>query len=137
MITQQVAGGHSYTPATVSHEIATAATRYQLYRELEAEKLAVMSRQNLETDWTPEVRAAVLDAREYVRDAREARIQFRGHIRTFVDALREAREALPQALRRTRSMLHDLERIGAIRGDDGWFEAEVLEWAIEEFERLS
>jgi hypothetical protein len=34
-------------------------------------------------------------------------------------------------------MLQGLERIGAIREDDGWLEAEVLEWAIEEFENVS
>jgi hypothetical protein len=31
-------------------------------------------------------------------------------------------------------MLQLLESTGAVRGDGGWFEAEVLEWAIEEFE---
>jgi hypothetical protein len=50
---------------------------------------------------------------------------------------RAAGEALPQVLRHTRFMLQGLERVGAIRDDNGWFEAEVLEWAIEEYEVLS
>jgi hypothetical protein len=36
-----------------------------------------------------------------------------------------------------RDRAQGLERIGAIREDDGWLEAEVLEWAIEEFENVS
>jgi hypothetical protein len=137
MISQQVATAHSYTPTSIPYEIATAATRYQVFRELEAEHLAVMARLNLLVDWTPEVRATVLAAREHIKDAREARLHFREHVRTFVLGCRSAREPLPQVLRHTRSMLQGLERIGAIREDDGWFEAEVLEWAIEEFDNVS
>jgi hypothetical protein len=96
-----------------------------------------MARLNLLVDWTPDVRATVLAAREHIKDAREARLHFREHVRTFVLGCRSAREPLPQVLRHTRSMLQGLERIGAIREDDGWFEAEVLEWAIEEFENVS
>src|SRR5215212_9265859 len=99
MISRQQVAEQSYTLPTVPHEIATAATRYQLFRELEAENLAVMARQNLLADWTPEVRAAVLVAREYVKDAREARVLFREHVRTFVTARRLAGEPLPQMLR--------------------------------------
>jgi hypothetical protein len=137
MISQQAAATQRYSPSAVSHEIATAATRYQLFRELEAEHLAVMAQQNLLADWTPEVCATVLAAREYVKDAREARLRFREQVRTFVLAFRSSKEALPQVLRHTRSMLQNLERIGAIRDDQGWFEAEVLEWAIEEYENVS
>jgi hypothetical protein len=139
MISHQVAAAPSYNPTAnaIPHEIATAATRYQLFRELEAEHLAVMARQNLLVDWTQEVRATVLAAREYVKDAREARVQFRDLVRSFVVAFRSAGEPLPQVLRHTRSMLHGLERMGAIRDEQGWFEAEVLEWAIEEFENVS
>jgi hypothetical protein len=137
MITEQVAASQNYTSIAIPHEIATAATRYQLFRELEAEHLAVMARQNLLVDWTPEVRATVLAAREYVKDAREARVRFREHVRAFVLGYRSVREPLPQVLRHTRSMLQGLERIGAIRDDQGWLEAEVLEWAIEEFENVS
>jgi len=137
MISQQQAALRSYTPATVSHEFATAATRYQLFRELEAEQLAVMARENLLDEWSPQTRATVLAAREYVKDAREARTRFRAEVRDLVLAFRGRREPLPQVLRHTRSLLQSLERMGSIRADDGWFEAEVLEWAIEEYESLS
>ncbi len=137
MISQQQATAHSYTAATVSHAFATAATRYQLFRELEAEQLAVMARENLLEEWSAQTRATVLAAREYVKDAREARTRFRQEVREVVLAFRERRQALPQVLRNTREMLQSLERTGSIRSDDGWFEAEVLEWAIEEYESLS
>ncbi len=137
MISQQQATAHSYTAATVSHAFATAATRYQLFRELEAEQLAVMARENLLEEWSAQTRATVLAAREYVKDAREARTRFRQEVREVVLAFRERRQALPQVLRNTREMLQSLERTGSIRSDEGWFEAEVLEWAIEEYESLS
>jgi len=137
MISQQVAATSSYSKPAIPYEIATAATRYQVFRELEAEQLALMARQNLLVEWTPEVRATVLAAREHIKDAREARSRFREHVRAFVLGWRSAQEPLPQVLRHTRSMLQSLERIGAIREDDGWLEAEVLEWAIEEFENVS
>ena len=137
MISQQQATAHSYTAASVSHAFATAATRYQLFRELEAEQLAVMARENLLEEWSAQTRATVLAAREYVKDAREARTRFREQVREVVLAFRERRQPLPQVLRHTRDMLQSLERTGSIRSDDGWFEAEVLEWAIEEYESLS
>ena len=137
MISQRVAVTSSYSKPAIPYEIATAATRYQVFRELEAEQLALMARQNLLVEWTPEVRATVLAAREHIKDAREARSRFREHVRAFVLGWRSAQEPLPQVLRHTRSMLQGLERIGAIREDDGWLEAEVLEWAIEEFENVS
>ena len=34
-------------------------------------------------------------------------------------------------------MLQLLETQGALRGDGGWLEAEVLEWAIEEYENAA
>src|SRR5215211_2790300 len=131
MISPQVAAISGYTKPAIPHEIATAATRFQVFRELEAEQLAVMARQNLLVDWTPEVRSTVLAAREHIKDAREARSRFREHVRAFVLRWRSAHEPLPQVLRHTRSMLQGLEGIGAIHEDDGWLEAEVLEWAIE------
>jgi len=137
MISQRVAVTSSYSKPAIPYEIATAATRYQVFRELEAEQLALMARQNLLVEWTPEVRATVLAAREHIKDAREARSRFREHVRAFVLGWRSTHEPLPQVLRHTRSMLQGLERIGAIREDDGWLEAEVLEWAIEEFENVS
>jgi hypothetical protein len=40
-------------------------------------------------------------------------------------------------LRHTRQMVQLLETSGALRNDGGWLEAEVLEWAIEEFEIIA
>ena len=137
MISEQQAAALSFTKASVPHEFATAATRYQLYRELEAEHLAVMARQNLLTDWTAQTRATVLAAREYVKDTREARADLRDQVRMFVLRFRNTREPLKRVLQETRSVIQSLERAGAIRDDSGWFEAEVLEWAIEEYERIS
>jgi len=51
--------------------------------------------------------------------------------------LRAASEPLPAVLRQTRALLQRLETSGALRSDGGWLEAEVLEWAIEEFETIS
>jgi hypothetical protein len=64
-------------------------------------------------------------------------MRFRAQIREFVVALRMAREPLSSVLRHTRSMLQMLELSGALRGDGGWLEAEVLEWAIEEYENAA
>ncbi|HEY4218573.1 MAG TPA: hypothetical protein VGM67_15640 [Gemmatimonadaceae bacterium] len=118
----------------VPPDVANAASRYQRLREIEAEHLALMARHNLLEEWTPEARATVLAARDRIGEAREARAAFRVQVRDFVLALRDSRAALPAVLRHTRMMLQLLESTGAVRGDGGWFEAEVLEWAIEEFE---
>lgn len=118
----------------IPREIAMAATRYQQMKEVESVHLAEMSRHNLLVEWTDDVRTVVLEARQQIRETCEARTRFREHIREFVHALRDAREPLSAVLRHTRVMVHLLERAGAIRGDDGWLEAEVLEWAIEEYE---
>ncbi|HEX8942454.1 MAG TPA: hypothetical protein VF785_04895 [Gemmatimonadaceae bacterium] len=117
--------------------VAAAATRYQRFREIEQFHLERMARHNLLVDWTPEVRAIVLDARERIREARSARDEFRRQVRDFVLALRSASEPLPAVLRHTRAMLQLLETAGALRNDGGWLEAEVLEWAIEEYETFS
>src|SRR5437868_15513124 len=117
--------------------VAAAATRYQRFREIEQHHLERMSRHNLLVDWTAEVRAIVLDARERIREARVAREEFRRQVREFVLALRAATEPLPVVLRQTRALLQRLEMSGALRNDGGWLEAEVLEWAIEEFETIS
>jgi len=114
--------------------IADSARQYQRVRSAEQTHLAAMARVNLLAEWTPEVRAVVLEAREAVRQAREARADFRLHVRQFVLALHGARDPLPAVLRHTRSMLQLLERGGSIEADGGWFEAEVLEWAIQEYE---
>jgi hypothetical protein len=118
----------------VPREVAEAAQRYQLFKEIETQHLALMSRHNLLADWTAEVHATVIEARARIREARAARDAFRTQVREFVLALRTAHEPLPAVLRHTRSMLELLEQSGAIQPDGGWFEAEVLEWAIEEFE---
>jgi hypothetical protein len=134
MVPQQQATARAGDFRLVPPEIADTAARYQNLREIEAEHLALMARHNLLEDWTPEVRDTVLRARDRVREAREARAGFRTHVRAFVLALRATRETLPAVLRHTRVMVQLLESTGAVKGDDGWFEAEVLEWAIEEFE---
>lgn len=116
--------------------VALAATRYQAARAVEKEHLAIMARHNLLGEWSEEVRATVLAARERVQEARAARDEFRRQVRTFVIALRTASEPLSAVLRHTRSMLQLLEQSGALEPDDGWLEAEVLEWAMEEYETL-
>jgi hypothetical protein len=55
-------------------------------------------------------------------------------VREFVVALRAAHEPLSSVLRQTRTMVQLLESAGAIQSDDGWLEADVLEWAIEDYE---
>ncbi len=137
MVPQQQATARSDEFSVVPPEVSGAAAQYQRFREIEAEHLALMARHNLLDDWTDDVRATVLAARERVREARVARSAFRVQVREFVLALRSTRASLPAVLRHTRVMIALLERAGAIRGDDGWLEAEVLEWAIEEYESLA
>jgi hypothetical protein len=121
----------------VPTDVAAAATRYQAFREIEAEHLALMARYNLALEWTPEVRQVVFNAGDHIRHARDARAAFRTMVREFVLSLRHAREPLSTVLQRTRSLVHLLETQGAVRGDGGWLEAEVLEWAIEEYENAA
>ena len=137
MISERQAAAQSYSNHVVSHAFATAATRYQLYRELESEQLAIMARENLLSDWSAETRATVLTAREFVRDTREARTMLRDQVRAFVLGFRDSRVPLKSVLQQTRDVIQSLERAGAIKDDNGWFEAEILEWAIEEYERIS
>jgi hypothetical protein len=118
----------------VPRDVAQAAEQYQRLKAIEQQHLALMARHNLLEDWTADVRDTVLQARERIREARAARDAFRAQVREFVVALRSAREPLPAVLRHTRSMLEMLESSGAIQSDGGWLEAEVLEWAIEEYE---
>ena len=114
--------------------VSGAAERYQRFKEIEKQHLALMAQHNLLDEWSEDVRATVLLARERVQEARAAREAFRLQVKEFVVALRTAGESLPTTLRHTRSMLQLLERSGAVTPDEGWLEAEVLEWAIEEFE---
>ena len=121
----------------VPRPMAAAATRYQRLRELEREGLALMACHNLLVDWTPEVRALVLDARARIHEAQASREEFRRLVREFVLALRSEGKALPAVLRRVHGLVELLETDGALRNDGGWLEAEVVEWAIQEFEQLS
>ena len=68
--------------------------------------------------------------------ASETRAAFRQQIRTFVHRLRAEREPLPTILRQTRAVVHLLQSAGVIRDDGGWLEAEVLEWAIEDYQTV-
>lgn len=133
MISDRQIVAPSYTSAIVSNDFATAARKYQMYRELESEQLAIMARENLLTEWSAETRATVLAARELVRDAREARAHLRNQVCAFVGRFRDTQEPLKSVLQQTRGIIQSLERAGAIRDDNGWFEAEILEWAIEEY----
>lgn len=116
------------------NEVAESARRYQGARELEAKHLALMAQHNLQADWTAEIRDIVLTAREHIRAARVARRTFRHHLRTFVSELRTERQSLPAVLRQTRALVLSLQSAGAITDDGGWLEAEILEWAIEDYE---
>lgn len=119
------------------NEVADSARRYQAARELEAKHLALMAQHNLQADWTPEIRDIVLTAREHIRNARAARRLFRNHLRTFVSELRTERQSLPAVLRQTRALVLSLQNAGAITDDGGWLEAEILEWAIEDYEAVA
>lgn len=122
----------SYVSAPASW--ADAASRYQRLREVEAQQLALMAQHNLLEEWTAEVRATVLAARVQVRAARQARAAFREHVRRFVESRRATKEPLSAVLRQTQHLLQALQTTGALHDDGGWLEAEVLEWAIEDYE---
>jgi hypothetical protein len=134
---QQTAARVNDLAFVVPPDIAAAATRYQAFREIEAEHLALMSTFDLSREWSAEIRQIVFNAGDHIRHARDARLHFRAQVRDFVLALRRAREPLSAVLRQTRSMLQLLETSGALRGDGGWLEVEVLEWAIEEYENAA
>ncbi|MEO7086225.1 MAG: hypothetical protein ABI442_09385 [Gemmatimonadaceae bacterium] len=136
MVSQQQVAARTDARSYVPLDFANAATRYQAFREVEVEHLARMARHNLLDDWSPETRATVLAARHHVREAGEARTRLRRLVRDYVAPLRAAKQPLPIVLRTVRSTIGLLEQSGAIRSDDGWFEAEVLEWVIQEFESV-
>jgi len=121
----------------ISAEIQTAATTYQRACVVEKEQLAVMARHNLLSDWTDEARVAVFAARQGIREAQTARTAFRGVLRTYVAQLRGTREPLSAVVRRVRAIVQQLEMTGAIAADDGWLEADVVEWTIEDYENPS
>lgn len=118
----------------ISPEIQCAATTYQRACAVEKEQLALMARHNLLADWTDEVRLSVLEARQCIRDAQTARATFRRVVRGYVAQLRGTREPLSAVLRRVRAVVQQLEFTGAIAADDGWLEADVVEWTIEDYE---
>ena len=64
-------------------------------------------------------------------------MDFRHYIHAFVIAQHLARDPLSAVLRRTRALLQRLQDTGAVRGDGGWLEVEVLEWAIEDYENAA
>ncbi len=130
---QQQAVARDPSPGTLL-EIQSAATKYQHARALEKEQLAMMAQLNLLADWTDDVRLSVLEARQCIKDAQLARVTFRGAVRGYVTQLRGTREPLSAVLRRVRSIVQQLEYVGAIIADDGWLEADVVEWAIEDYE---
>lgn len=133
---QQAANSFNDYPLAAT-DVATAATRYQSFRDIEREHLALMARYNLALEWTAEVRQVVFNAGDHVRHARDARIALRHQVREFVLSLRCAHEPLSRVLERTRSLLELLETQGALHSDGGGLEAEVLEWAIEEYENAA
>jgi hypothetical protein len=96
-----------------------------------------MARHNLLADWTPEIRDVVLEARKHIHESNAAREQFRALVRQIVCNLRDERMSLSGVLRHARALLQMLEAGGAIQRDDGWLEADVLEWAIEDYESVA
>lgn len=134
---QQRASSPANIFATLPPGVADAATLYQRLREIEKQQLALMARHNLLADWTPEIRETVLEARKHIHETSAAREKFRALVREVVRSLRNERMSLSGVLRHARSLLQMLEASGAIQGDDGWLEADVLEWAIEDYESIA
>jgi hypothetical protein len=128
---QAAAAARDY--AVLSTDVALAAARYGRFREVEREQLAVMARYNLLEEWSDDARAVVLEARERIQETRMARADFQRYVCDTVVELRNAREPLTAVLRHLRLMLQFFETSGIIEEDGGWLEAEVLEWAIEDF----
>lgn len=131
---QQIAAGDSPGALGVPSDFAACASLYRRLRRVEAQHLELMARHNLLDEWSAQVRETVLNARACVEEARSARMEFRAHIRRYVHAARMRREPLLNVLRQLRSMLHALVHAGALDDDNGWFETEVLEWAIEDYD---
>src|SRR6185503_73725 len=111
--------------AIVLPDVAAAATRYQTFREIEAEHLAAMAKLNLALEWTPDIRPTVFNAGDHVHAARDARHHLRELVREFVVERRLARHPLARVLEQTKAMLRLLESTGSLRRDGG-LEAEVL-----------
>ena len=90
----------SYVPPTV----AAAATRYQTFRVIEAEHLALMANHDLSRDWTPEIRQIVFNAGDHVRHARDARQLFRAEVRQICGSTANGARA---AVSRAATHAHD------------------------------
>ncbi len=134
---QQRAGSSASSSPALPPGVAAAAGDYQRLREIEKGHLALMARHNLLADWTPEIRETVMEARKHIHDANVAREKFRALVRDIVTTLRAERMSLSGVLRHARSLLQILESSGAIQNDGGWLEADVLEWAIEDYESVA
>jgi len=130
----QRAGSPAGSFSALPPGVADAAGLYQRLREIEKGHLALMARHNLLADWTPEIRETVIEARKHIHEANLAREKFRALVREIVTTLRAERMSLSGVLRHARSLLQMLEASGAIQSDGGWLEADVLEWAIEDYE---
>lgn len=137
MSLQQRATSPATSLSTLPPGIADAAAAYQRLREIEKGHLERMARHNLLQDWSPEVRETVLEARKHIHEAGAAREQFRALVREIVRTLRAERMSMSGVLRHARSLVQMLEASGAIRSDGGWLEADVLEWAIEDYESVA
>lgn len=115
--------------------LLAAATAYDRARIAESAQLALMAQENLDEEWSADVRATVLLARQRIHETQEARAQFREQVREVVRALRDAGESASDVLRHVRSMIRLLESREAVRmDDDGRLEAELLVWATEAYE---
>ena len=134
---QQRAGSSASASPALPPGVADAAGQYQRLREIEKGHLALMSRHNLLADWTPEIRDTVLEARKHIQEATVARERFRALVRDIVTTLRAERMSLSGVLRHAQSLVQMLEAAGAIQSDGGWLEADVLEWAIEDYESVA
>jgi hypothetical protein len=117
----------------VPSALAAAAAAYQSARAMESEQHALMAQQSHDDEWSDEVRAMVLVARDRICVARQSRTELRERLREFVIALRDAGESPSSAIDHTRSMIHLLESTNVITSDDGRLKVEVLAWAAEDF----
>jgi hypothetical protein len=119
----------------VPPSLAARAAAYQRARVAESAQLTLMSEHTLDEEWSDDVRATVLLARQRILETQQARAQLREEVVTFVTALRDAGESASAVVRHTRSMIRVLES-SAVEPDDGRLEGELLVWATEAYEAL-
>ena len=112
--------------------LAAAAAAYQLARVAENAQLALMGQQDLDDEWSDDVRAVVLRARERIEETQQSRAELRRRVREFVTGLREGGDSPSSVIDHSRSMIRLLESTGVITSDDGRLEAEVVAWAAED-----